>query len=96
MRGCISELYQAPIYPCGFVAVDMNLALGLKRLPSLSLAGTLAIIMAVVLLAAGVASAAVRFFHGLNVLLDTAAAHAYLFDFLLKKIVANFFPLFFD
>ena len=54
----------------------MNLALGLEKLPSLSLTGTLVVIMAAVLLAAGVADAAVRFFHSLNVLFDAAATTA--------------------
>ena len=58
----------------------MNLTLGLKRLPSLSLAGMLAVIMAAVLLAVDVASAAVGFFYGLNTLIDVVAALADLFD----------------
>ena len=75
------------------MAVGMNLALRLKRLPDLSLANTMAIIIAIVLLAIDVASIAIRFFHGLNLLFDAAAAPAPadLFDFLLKKLLLIFF-----
>ena len=70
----------------------MNLALRLKGLPGLSLAGMLAVIMAAVLLAAGVTDAAVGFLHGLNSgLFDAAAALTDLFNFLPEKLLLIFF-----
>ena len=74
----------------------MNLALGLKRLPGLFLADTLAVIIAAVLLAAGVAGIDVGFLHGLNFLFDVATASADLFDSLPEKLLLIFFPLFLD
>ena len=78
------------------MAVGINLALGLKGLPSLSLADILAVIMVAVLLAVDVVGAAVGFLHGLNLLFDAAAAAALadLFDFLSGKLLLIFFLCF--
>ena len=84
-------MYQAVIYLFGFVAVGINLALRLGRVLGLSLAGTLAVIMAAVLLTADVAGAAVGFLHSLNFLFDAAAALAGLFNSLLGKLLLIFF-----
>ena len=67
----------------------MNLVLGLKEFPGLSLAGMLALLAVVTV--ASVACVAIEFLYGLNFLFDAAAAPADLFDFLPEKLLLIFF-----
>ena len=84
-------MYQAPIYLCGLAIVSINLILGFVAFFGLFLFAVLTFPVAV----AGVASVAIEFLHGLNLLFDAAAASAAgLFDILPKKLLLIFFYAF--
>ena len=90
LRGCIFELYYAFIHFYDFIAVEINLALGLKGFSGQSLASMLVVIIAAVLLETDVA---VGFLvQGLNVLFNATIATR-LFDSL-RKLLLIFFLLF--